>query len=774
MSREATLAGRVSAAESESQKIPEIIFAPAYDGGLCNLDKSVWPVPVVFDISGMEPLQVLPIVRDHDQNQKIGQTESVEYGSAEITARGKMLNLGIDETADKVLRLWKRGSALQASIHTDIIDENKVEFVPEGSETEVNGRTFSGPVEVVRETRLREISIVTVGANAGTSVEIKASAPAIIHEKEIREGAAADLASADSCLNGPLAGGHKTLTKERKMSKWESLKAKVSALGGKNRVAKAADEPETAPDTGAEEEGFVEWLKENALDTEELADGTVDALKAMYAKAAKAEEEKPEGQAEEDEPKEGEAEEDEPSEGQAEDGGEEEKEGEAEEDGGDEPEAKASLGAAFRRKSVKTRSGVAKMKNTYRGPVSGGPNAARIAEAALLVSCGMKPEKLDRANLGEYGFGQDELNEAVSGENRGLTPMGTLFRAGMCSGSNYKDFGHVSRVMNQAKFQSQMYSLRPGEYVTGSGRSAQAAGNLATVDIPTILANVMYKSLLVGFKDVSDPTDNLSKVVTAQDFRPQYFWTLDSNGNFEEVKENGELNVLKLSDTPYQNEVKLRGAECRYSYQMMINDDQNALADIPQHMGRRFKIQKQQYWWGILCAGISGGRATSIASNPALSVAGLDAAFGALASIYDENGEPIIANPKFVIGPTALGGTIRQIHTALDIVAAGGNSLSVLPNANVYSNAFTPIVTPFVGGNSKNASAWGDTSWALLADPADLPAVIMGYLKGNATPTMETKNGDFAIEGVRIGTWWGFGASLADTRGLLFSNGAGS
>ena len=747
--REAALNCKIAATAepgAENQKIPEIIFAPAYDGGVCNLDKAVWPVPVVFSCEGMEPLQVLPIVRDHDQDQKVGQTYEVNYKPEGITARGRMLNLGIDEAAGKVLRLWKRGSELQASIHTDIIDEDQIQFVPEGEEIAVNGRVFAGPVEVVWKTRLREISIVTVGANAGTSVEIQASAPAII------------------------TGGNPNITEEGRMSKL--LQKGLSGLKERlNRIAKASDGG--SDDAEAGDEGFIQWLADNAIDPEELTDKNLGALKAMYAKAAEGDEE--EAQAEDGD-----------EDAQAEDGGgdddaqtEDGDEDAAAEDGEEKEGEAKNRGGNFRRKSPRMRKGAAGMKRTYAGPGAGAPNAARVAEASLLISCGMKPEKLDRKYLGEYGFGEDELNEAARRENRSITPTETLVRAGMCSVTNFKDFGHVSSVMNQAKFQAQAQGIKPGEYVTGTGRFAQAAGNLASVDIPTILANVMYKSLLVGFKDVPDPTDDMSKVTNAQDFRPQYFWTLesnglDSNGNFEEVKENGELNVLKLSDTPYQNQVKLRGAECRYSYQMLIDDDQNALADIPQHMGRRFKIQKQQYWWGILAAAITGSNYTTITSNPTLSVGALDTAFGQMASIYDDNGEPIIANPKFVVGPTALGGTIRQIHTALDIVAAGGNALSVLPNANVYANAFTPIVSPFVGGSSKYSSQWGSAGWAVLPDPADLPVVIMSYLKGNNAPTMETRNGDFAVEGVRIGTWWGFGASLADKRGFLFSTGAGS
>ena len=100
--------------ETAPEKIPRIFFNPAYDGGRCNLDPVSWPYPVVFDIAGMEPLQVIPIVRDHDQNQKVGQTGRIKYGPEEITAEGRMIHIGIDEAAGKVLALWKRGAKLQA------------------------------------------------------------------------------------------------------------------------------------------------------------------------------------------------------------------------------------------------------------------------------------------------------------------------------------------------------------------------------------------------------------------------------------------------------------------------------------------------------------------------------------------------------------------------------------------------------------------------------------------------------------------------------------
>ena len=120
----------------QNEKIPTIHFVPAYDGGVCDLSpKEVWPYPVVFDLAGMEPIQVLPIVRDHNQDLPIGQTESVKYGPAAITAVGKMLNVGIDESADKILKLAKRGAKLQASISTDLIGREEIEFFDRGQQS---------------------------------------------------------------------------------------------------------------------------------------------------------------------------------------------------------------------------------------------------------------------------------------------------------------------------------------------------------------------------------------------------------------------------------------------------------------------------------------------------------------------------------------------------------------------------------------------------------------------------------------------------------------
>ena len=81
---------------------------------------------------------------------------------------------------------------------------------------------------------------------------------------------------------------------------------------------------------------------------------------------------------------------------------------------------------------------------------------------------------------------------------------------------------------------------------------------------------------------VDDPTDAISRVVAARDFRPQYFINLLASGEFADVKANGEVENLALSDTRYENSAKMRGMEVRIGYETIANDDMNAIQEIPE------------------------------------------------------------------------------------------------------------------------------------------------------------------------------------------------
>lgn len=736
----------------ETTKTPKIFFKPAYSGGLLHMDPRNWPLPTVFDIDGLEERpQIVPIVRDHDQGKKVGQTEKISYEGGEINAEGRLIYLGIDPDAAKIAELNKRGAALQASVATGIISPEDVEEVAPGETAEANGRTFTGPIEIVRKWRLKEISVVTIGADDdGTTV--------IVGEAGRGKPESAYFYAPRATKGDAMSERYKRIFEKlglRRVGKaadgdpeeiLKEIEQAIDAAGEEKTATAKKGKAEDAPedDERAKElAAFAADVLGVDVGDKELDDDARQILEAAYAAYAKA----------------------------ADGGDEEKKEGEcADGDAAtDEPEEEKT---AFAKKGSASRSGAAAWTRTKfpadalgqftryagAGGVSGRPGASRVAEAALMTCNGVSGEALER-----LGYSEAEINEATSARNRNLTLKGLLYRTGAAA-PGMDDADSIGRELASAQFKARLRESDP-RY-----RTAQAAGELSTVDIPGVLANVMYKSLLNGLQTVDDPTDRISRVVNARDFREQSFVNLLTSGEFADVKANGELENLKLSDATYTNQAKMRGFELRLGYEAIANDDMNALQEIPRIMGRKAALRKQKIFFEALTAAVG---ITSVTSNPTLTLTGLDKAFAAFRGLKDADNDPIGARPRFLIVPPALEQTGYNLTAAANIVAGstGDNTgLTIVPQTGRYAARLEVITSEYLGSGGPFASAWGDKKYMLLADPADLPLMILSYYQNQKQPQLKTVYGDVDVEGLTFKCWWGFGVSVAETKAAVVSN----
>ena len=783
------------------EKLPIIIFDPAYSGGLLTLDPTSWPLPVVFDVDGIEEqVQAVPILRDHDQSQKVGQTDAISYDNGRVVARGRLINLGIDPAAEQVYKLWKRGAELQASVSTGLIDPSDVQRLAEGEQATVNGQVFTGPIEIVRKWRLKEISVVTLGADDdGTAVRIgdamRATVCAVIAPRR-------NVSGSNSNLNRGFAMSFKNNTFKRTRYKI------ARALFGRNAKAETATDEEIVDRleeiVDEKDDRIARALRAFAEMQEiDVEDVTKEEKDAVIAAIAALDDEKRGGCA---------------TRARAEDEVVEKVETfEKKEDRPDEKreitfddlvevyvaargyesvdemteEEKTFIEKAYRkytgaeeyekideetveridaRRGRAGRSGAAawsKTKypahllgaytSTVAGYAQGAPNAARVAEASLMTATGTQPDALK-----SVGYKDAEIDAAQDAANRNLTVMGLLYRTGAASYGD-RDVATISNAFKNAQFQS-MLGRQKGY------RRAQAAGELSTVDIPDVLANVMHKSLILGLQTIDDPTDRLARVVNARDFRDQYFINLLTSGEFADVKANGELENLELSDTSYTNRAKMRGFELRLGYEAIANDDMNALTEIPRLMGRKAAIRKQKIFFDLLA---NATPVTGITGNPTLSLAGLDKGLAAFRGLKDGDGDPLGIRPKFLLVPPALEQTALSFVLARDIVQGETGSptgLAIVPNASRYSGRFEAVTSEYLGSGGPFSSAWGDKRWGLIADPNDVPFIILSYYQNQRQPTLKTVYGDTTVEGLRFACWWGFGISIAEKKGAVFSN----
>lgn len=130
--------------------------------------------PVVVDIAGLNvPSQNRPILLDHasDVDSIAGQSDSITVVDGKLRVSGEIL--AGTSRIDNVLNLASRGFRWQASIGAN---PERVEELRAGDTALVNGSEVRGPLTIVRQATLREISIVAMGADDRTDTRIAAQA----------------------------------------------------------------------------------------------------------------------------------------------------------------------------------------------------------------------------------------------------------------------------------------------------------------------------------------------------------------------------------------------------------------------------------------------------------------------------------------------------------------------------------------------------------------------------------------------------------------------
>jgi phage major head subunit gpT-like protein len=158
----------IAAAEGDATA-PVRFTIEAYTGA--PIRQSWSKEPIVIDLAGMQFKQVLPIVLGHDYTlgSILGQTSSVRVEGSKLIVEGEILASG--DTADRVAQLARMGYQWQASVGADVRRHTRVD-----AERTVmaNGQMFEGPIRIVKASALREVSFVTLGADADTRVSIAA------------------------------------------------------------------------------------------------------------------------------------------------------------------------------------------------------------------------------------------------------------------------------------------------------------------------------------------------------------------------------------------------------------------------------------------------------------------------------------------------------------------------------------------------------------------------------------------------------------------------
>lgn len=191
------------AGAGEKKALPTFTML-GYTGAAVNVG---YRFPVVFDLSSMKVRETVPIMIEHGRSyaksvsqQVFGHTVAVENDGKKLRAKGVVSGIGAD--VDHVLALQRNGFPLQASVG---LGGGNLVYVDEGETIELNGRKFKGPILAAKNTQLREISVLPLGADGDTETRIAATAATENHMDEENEAG-----------NGTLTAGGTTETPKPK------------------------------------------------------------------------------------------------------------------------------------------------------------------------------------------------------------------------------------------------------------------------------------------------------------------------------------------------------------------------------------------------------------------------------------------------------------------------------------------------------------------------------------------------------------------------------
>ncbi|MDX1961597.1 MAG: hypothetical protein SFX18_00500 [Pirellulales bacterium] len=165
----------------ETSKNPRVDIV-AYSGGFMS-PSGVFG-KVILDLAGMELPPSLPLLHAHSDSLEstLGQGRAtVKQGQLHYSASLALVNT----TSQQILALHKAGIEFQASIGAEVLER---QFLQEGAKVKVNGKAVTVPrggASLITKSILREVSILTIGADVNTSVSIAAAAAKVLpmHKK---------------------------------------------------------------------------------------------------------------------------------------------------------------------------------------------------------------------------------------------------------------------------------------------------------------------------------------------------------------------------------------------------------------------------------------------------------------------------------------------------------------------------------------------------------------------------------------------------------------
>ena len=278
--------------------------------------------------------------------------------------------------------------------------------------------------------------------------------------------------------------------------------------------------------------------------------------------------------------------------------------------------------------------------------------------------------------------------------------------------------------------------------------------SLSTDDFPLLFGDVLDRQVLAAYREAPMVMPQIARKALLRDMRQvRRFEITDGDQRLTTVEELGEYPYSDRDEANYTYTPEKYGRKFKISWETILNDDLNALKDIPNRMGiaarraEEFFLTSQFFDAnGPLDSYFAGNGGQAAVDSLPLTIENLETAIEEMDNYSDGNSEPIDNTAKFLMIPPSLRFTAESILKATNkmYVISGDTDVAAVayPTANVVAGFDMVILINRYMPRIITSGTVGNTAWALFADPNIIPACEFGKLQGRENPEifMKTSN----------------------------------
>lgn len=291
----------------------------------------------------------------------------------------------------------------------------------------------------------------------------------------------------------------------------------------------------------------------------------------------------------------------------------------------------------------------------------------------------------------------------------------------------------------------------------------------STSDFPHLLADVAQKALRRGYEESPEVFDQFTRAVTLTDFKPTSLAGLGRFSNLDLIPEGGEYKYGTFNDAGLPLKLATFGKLFSVTRQAVINDDLNALSDVPRKMGQAARRTVGNAVFALMTSNpeLDDGktlfhvdRNNLVSPGSTITTESVDGLRVLMATQKDADGNIVRVPLKYLVVPVGLGGAARTVlESQFEVGASSRNNTT----PNIVRNAFEVVEDPRLDAADPKA-------WYGVADPAFYDGIVVGYLDGRQEPYLESKQG-WNVDGTEWKVRIDAAAAVADPIALAKNEG---